>query len=172
MTGFVIGKGGKNLRHLESKTNTVIKVDKNEHDLAANATVVIAGTRENRREALVLILQNIHHKRALHTSTTETMEIPNQHVGRVIGKKGANVKAIQNLTGTCIDIHSLKGMEAILNPEGLAKCDITGSATQIEKAKEMIKLSVEGGDIAGAAYMAAFMFKLMTELKESVESSS
>ena len=164
----MIGKDGKNLRDVESKTGTRIKVDKNEHDKAANTKVIIAGKKENCEKAMVLIVQNIRRKTALHTATTETIEIPNQHCGRVIGRKGANVQAIQNLTGTRINIESQRErgiIDVFLNLEGPAKCEITGSAEQIEEAKKMIELSLEGSDIAGAAYIAAFMIKFIEELK-------
>ena len=156
---------------MESKTNTVLRVEKNEHDLAANATVLIIGKKEDRMKALNLIIQKINLKRALHTATTVTIEIPNEHCGRVIGKKGANVRAIQDLTGTRIQVESLKGLEAFM-PDAMAKCQITGTADQIEKAKEMIQKSVEGSDIAGAAYIAAFMLRFMKELKDEGFGSS
>ena len=171
VTGFVIGKNGKNLREVESKTNTVLKVEKNEHDLAENAKVLIIGKKEDCVKALKLIIQKINLKRALHTATTVTIEIPNQHCGRVIGKKGANVRAIQDLTGTRIQVESLKGFEAFM-PDAMAKCEITGTPDQIEKAKEMIQKSVEGSDIAGAAYITAFMLRFMKELKDEGFGSS
>jgi rRNA processing protein Krr1/Pno1 len=165
VAGFIIGKDGKNLRDVESKTGTVIKVEKNELDKTANTHVAIIGKEEDCcKKALVLIVQNIRRKTALHTATTEVMEIPNQHCGRVIGKKGANVQMIQSLTGTRINVQRQKGLEALL---GLpATCEITGSAEQIQKAKEMIEMSVEGSDIAEAALIAAFMVRFMKELQD------
>ena len=150
---------------MELKTDTRIRVEKRESDSAANTRVFVVGKKENCQKAVLLIVQNIRRKTVLHTATTETIEIPSQHCGRVIGRKGANVKAIQSLTGTRINIEQPKGLEALLNFEGVAKCEITGSAEQIEKAKEMIKLSLDGSDIAGAAFIAAFMVRFMKELK-------
>ena len=164
VAGFVIGRDGKNLRDVESKTDTRIRVEKKEVDTSANTRVVIMGKNENCQKALFLIVQNLRRKTALHTATTETIDIPSQHCGRVIGRKGANVRAIEKLTGTRINIEQLKGLDVFLNFEAVAKCKITGSAEQIEKAKEMIRKSVEGSDIAGAAFIAAFMLKFMKEM--------
>ncbi|CAI7988520.1 Insulin-like growth factor 2 mRNA-binding protein 3-B [Geodia barretti] len=164
VAGFVIGRDGKNRRVVESKTDTRIRVEKKEVDTAANTRVVIMGEKENCKKALFLIVQNLRRKTALHTATTETIDIPSQHCGRVIGRKGANVRAIENLTGTRINIEQLKGLDVFLNFEAVAKCKITGSAEQIEKAKEMVRKSVEGSDIAGAAFIAAFMLKFMKEM--------
>ena len=165
VAGFIIGKDGKNLRDVESKTGTDIKVQKNERDTAANTNVTIFGDKESCQKAFLQMVHNIRRKTALHTATTVTIQIPSQSCGRVIGKKGANVQAIQNLTGARIKIERRQGIEAMLNPDGPSNCEITGSADQIEKAKEMIQMSVEGEDIAQAASIAAMIMKMMKELK-------
>ena len=170
VAGFIIGKDGKNLRDVESKTKTVINVDKNELDKTANTKVLICGEQENCQKALRLIVQNIHRKTAIHTSTTETIMIPTQHYGRVIGRRGANIQAIQNLTGTRIEVHRRKGLDALINPD--SPCEITGSADDIERAKEMIEMSVKGSDIAQATVIAEFMVKFMEQLKAEGHTSA
>ncbi|CAI8016274.1 Tudor and KH domain-containing protein homolog [Geodia barretti] len=137
VAGFVIGRDGKNRRDVESKTDTRIRVEKKEGDTAANTRVIIMGEKENRQKALFLIVQNLRRKTALHTATTETIDIPNEDCGQVIGRKGANVRAIENLTGTRINIKQPNALDFFLRFE--VKCKITGSAEQIEKAKEMIR---------------------------------
>ena len=165
VAGFVIGKDGKNRREVESKTNTKICVERNERDKTANTKVLIQGDEENCQRALLLIVQNIRRKTALHTATTKTITIPNQHCGRVIGKGGANVKEIQSLTGTRINVKGRQGWDAILNPEEPATCEITGSSEQIEEAKKLIAKAVEGEDVAQNAFFAAFISALVQELK-------
>lgn len=163
VAGFIIGKDGKNRRDVESKTGTRIKVLKNEQDSTANTKVAILGDKESCERALLLIVQNIRRKTALHTATTEIIKIAN--AGKVIGKKGANVQAIQNLTGTRINIEKRQGLEAFLEPNSPVNCEITGSSDQIERAKELIQLSLDGDDIAHAAITAVFMLRFMKELK-------
>lgn len=168
-TGFIIGRDGKNRMDVESKTDTKIQVIKNERDLAANAQVMILGKKENCMMAMLLITQNIRRKMALHTSTTETIEIPSQHCGRVIGKGGSNVQTIEALTGTKINVinDKPKGFLELLTytPTGQAKCEIKGpSSEQIERAKEMIMLSVDGVNIANVTrFISQFMKELEAE---------
>ena len=156
VAGFVIGKDGKNLREVESKTDTNIHVDKDKRDKTANTKILIEGDKESCKRALLLILQNIRRKTALHTATTETITIPNEHCGRVVGKNGVNLHAIQDLTGARIKVPR-KSLDTVLNPKGLAKCEITGSSEQIAKAKELVSKAVEGCDIAQNAFFAAFV---------------
>ena len=80
----------------------------------------------------------------------------------MIGRGGANVQTIESITGARINIERQQGLEALLNPN--AKCEITGSADQIERAKELIQKSVDGEDVAQAAVIAGFVMKLMKEL--------
>ena len=144
------------------ETNTKIVVEKNEHDKSANTNVLILGEKEeNRDKALVLIYNNIRRKTALLTATTETIMIPSQLCGKVIGRKGSTVQAIQKMTGARIDIERKEGVEALL--DGPRKCTIKGSAEQIEKAKELIAEAQCGEDIAQAAAVAAAMIKFIKE---------
>ena len=166
VAGIIIGKEGKNRKEVESETDTKITVVKDESDTTANTNVLIQGSKENCEKALRLIVQNIRRKTALHTATTDTMMIPNQRLcGRVIGRGGANVRAIQNLTGTRIKVERKEGLEAVLDSDGPRRCEITGSPDQIKKAKELIAMALEGHDVAQAAVTAAFMVRLMKELK-------
>ena len=118
--------------------------------------VVIIGRKENCKKALLKILTNIRRKTAVQIAATETIEIQNRKMcGRVIGKNGANRKAIENISGARIKIEESTGLEAMLDPNGPRKCKITGSAEQIESAKELMELAQEGADIAQAAQIAA-----------------
>ena len=164
VAGIIIGRDGKNRMDVESETDTRIRVEKNQHDMSANTKVLIRGREENCKRAFCLIVQNIRRKTTLHISTTETMMIQNQKLcGRVIGREGANVQAIENLTGTRINIECKKGLEALLDGDGPRKCKITGLPDQIEDAKELITMALEGVDIAQV--IATFLVKLIKHLK-------
>ena len=171
VAGFIIGNDGKNLRDVESQTNTMILVHKNEQDKTANIEVLICGKRENCEKALILIAQNVHQKIALHTATTDTIMIPYHLCGKVIGRGGANMQAIQNLTGVRVQIERKEGLDAILDRDGPRKCEIKGSPQQIEKAKELIDMAQKGEDIAQAAFIAAFMVKMLEGLKKEKDST-
>ena len=167
VAGFIIGKDGKNLREVESQTNTKIVVHKNERDKTANTKVLICGKKENCEKALILIAHNVHQKITHRTATTETMVIPGHLCGKVLGRGGANVRVIQNLTGARIQIEHKEGLDAFLDHDRHHKCEIKGSPEQIEKAKELIDMAQKGEDIAQAAFLATFMVKLLQELKDS-----
>ena len=87
--------------------------------------------------------------------------IPSQLCGKVIGRKGSTVQAIQKISGARIDIERKEGFEAL--QDGPRKCTIKGSAEQIEKAKELIAMAQRGEDIAQAAAVAAAMIKFLKE---------
>ena len=161
-TGIIIGKEGKNIRRIESETNTRIKVDSNRSDRSANATIVIRGTEENCKKALFMLVRHVSEKIAMHTATTETIVIPSRKLcARVIGKGGSTRKAIQKASGAFIKI-----FDALLDPEGPRECKITGSAEQIERAKELIEMAQQGTNIAKAAQIAVYTTNLMKEFKK------
>ena len=167
-TGMVIGKEGKNIRQVESETNTIIKVIERfeQAQLSRNATVAIIGSEENCRRALCIILQNLRRKIFQHLATTETMTIPNHLVGRVIGKGGSTCNAIEKLSGARVKVESREdlGLESLLDDSRI--CKITGMAEHIEEAKELIKRAMQGADIVQEATFAAIMVKLIKLFKE------
>ena len=134
---------------MESETNTTIKVHPNQLDPGANATVVITGTEDNCEKAFFMILRHVSEKIAMRTATTETIMIPSRKLcARVIGRGGSTRRAIENVSGARIKIDEKKGLDALLDPEGPRECKISGSAEQIETAKELIEKAQRGTDIA------------------------
>ena len=79
---MMIGKDGKNIRQVESETNTSIKViERSEQaQLSRNTTVAIIGSEENCKRALYIILENLRRKIFQQLATTETIQIPNHLV--------------------------------------------------------------------------------------------
>ena len=158
---MVIGKDGKNIRQVESETNTSIKFERSEQaQLSRNTTVAIIGSEENCKRALYIILENLRRKIFQHLATTETIQIPNHLVGRVIGKGGSTCNAIEKLSGARVKVESKDlGLEPLLDDS--RSCKITGMAEHIEEAKELIKRAMQGADIVQQATSAAIMDKLI-----------
>ena len=158
---MVIGGDGKNIRQVESETNTIIKV--NQHSrakLTRNAKVIIEGSEQNCKKALFIILENLKKKISQYLATTETIPIPNQKMaGRVIGKGGSTRNAIEKLSGARVNIEEREGLQALLDNSRI--CKITGMAEQIEHAKELIQEAMQGVDIVQKATFAAKMVTLM-----------
>lgn len=165
---MVIGMEGKNIRQVECETNTSIKVLKRGHTrFNEDAKVTILGSEQNCKKALCIIHANLDKKISQVLATTETITIPNQMVGRVIGKGGLILNAIEKLSGAQVEIER-KGLGAQRN------CKMTGMAEEIEKAKEWIQRAIKGVDVVQKATLAtmvkfeekASLAEIMAKLEE------
>ena len=168
--GLVIGTGGKNIREVERLTNTIIKVDRGAGLLGGeNRRVLVVGSEENCKKALLTILQNIQKRVNEHTAGAKTISVPEKYVGKVIGKGGATISTIKTISGAQdIKFDERKtGLEAMLQTE--RNCHIHGSEEAIEKAEKLIRLAMIGENIvAGATFAAIFMelLKMGVECQE------
>lgn len=157
--GLVIGTQGKNIREVERLTNTIIKVDRGSGLLGGgNRRVLVVGSEENCKKALLIILKNLKRRVDEHTAGVKTISVPNSCVGRIIGKGGATINTIKSISGAQdIKFDDRKtGLEAMLQTE--RKCYIHGSEEAMEKAEKLIRLAMTGKDIvAGATFAAIFM---------------
>ena len=168
--GLVIGREGRNIQEVERLTNTSIKVMRDDGRASGNKRVIIYGSEENQKKALVLILNRLKKRVSQHTAKTEIIDIPEAMVGKVIGKGGQTKSAIKSLSGV-VDIKfedRPQGLATFLNPS--RKCMITGSEEEIEKAKQLIDLAMQGGDIVMGATLAALIVelgRLGVEIEES-----
>ena len=162
---MVIGRDGKNIRQVESETNTSIKVDQPSYaQLSQNARVIIVGSEHNCKKALCIILENLRKKISQQLATTKTMTIPGHKAGRVIGKGGSTLNAIEKLTGARVNIEKREGLEALLDDSRI--CKITGMAEEIKEAEELIQEAMQGEDIVQKATFVAIMVMLMKQFKE------
>ena len=168
--GLVIGTGGKNIREVERLTNTIIKVDRGSGLHAGeNRRVMVVGSEENCKKALLIILKNVKRRVDEHTAGVKTISVPENCVGRIIGKGGATISTIKSISGAQdIKFDDKKtGFEALLQTE--RKCYIHGSEEAIGKAERLIRLAMTGEDIvAGATFAAIFMelLKMGVECQE------
>lgn len=158
--GLVIGKDGKNILEVERATNTSIKVDSRKGSLGDERYAMITGSAENCKRAFLMITQRLQRRVYLHTATSETIKVPDNMVGRIIGKSGITIEGIKSLSGANDIKFSDKpvGLQGLLNTE--RDCTITGSHEEIEEAKKLIHRVLDGEDIVTGAYLAALMMKL------------
>ena len=141
LTGRIIGKEGANIKEVEEKTRTKIKIlSKKSSSLHENGKAIIAGSKGNCKKALDLILKNVQKQIAALLRVSETILIPEGYCGKVIGTKGSTLHAIEAISGARIKIYQ-EGLERLLNS---GTCTITGSPKQISKAKELIQKAQEG----------------------------
>ena len=157
--GLVIGTGGKNIHEVEQLTNTIIHVDRGSGLLGGgNRQVLVIGSEENCKKALLIILKNVERRVDEHFEGIKMISVPESCVGRIIGKGGATIAAIKSISGAqYIKFDNRKtGLEAMLQTE--RKCYIYGSEEAMEKAEKLIRLAMTGKDIvAGATFAAIFM---------------
>ena len=155
----MIGTGGKNIREVERLTNTIINVDRGWGLLGGgNRRVLVVGSEENCKKALLIILKNVKSQVDEHIEGVKTISVPNSCVGRIIGKGGATIATIKSISGAQdIKFDDRKtGLEAMLQTE--RKCYIHGSEEAMEKAEKLICLAMTDEDIvAGATFAAIFM---------------
>ena len=162
---MVIGREGKNIAQVQSETNTIIKVDQPSHaQLGQNTRVIIVGSEQNCKKALCRILENLKKKIFQQLATTETMTIPGQMAGKVIGKGGSTLNAIEKLSGARVNIEKREGLEALLDDSRI--CKITGMAEEIKEARELILKAMQGVDVVQKATFAAIMVTLMKYFEE------
>ena len=162
--GLVIGRDGRNIREVELATNTIIKMERDYGPgLGGNKRGVIRGSEENQKKALQMILNRLKKRVDLHTARVETVQIPEDKVGLVIGRGGQTINAIKTLSGV-VDIKiddRLPGLASFsLFAPSTRSCTITGSEKDIEKAKQLIDLAVKGGNIVVGDTLAALIADL------------
>ena len=158
--GLLVGRDGKNIQEVQDETNTSIKVPpkRKNADISENVPVAIVGSEENKKKALLLMLQNLKQRIEKRISTSETIVIPNSKLaGLVIGKSGSNRRMVEQMSGAKLRID---------NPEAGSlekerKCVIRGTAEQIEEAKELVKLAMKGVDISKAVEVVSIFQKLV-----------
>ena len=160
--GLVIGAGGKNIREVERLTNTSIKVDGGPGLFGGqNRKVLVVGSEENCKKAILMIMKNIQRRVDEHTAGAKTISVPESSVEKSIGKCGATISASTSLSGA----HDIKfedqetGLEALLQTE--RQCYIHGSEEAIEKAERLIRLAMAGEDIVAGATFAAIFIELL-----------
>ena len=142
--GLVIGREGKNILEVERATNTIIKLDPHSSSLGDKRKGTVIGSKDNCKKAVLMIAEKLSRKVSMHTATSETISVPSDKVGLIIGKGGVTVQAIRQLSGAQ-DIKfserpkGLEGLESLFDPNLKRECTITGSHEEIEKAKKYVR---------------------------------
>ena len=170
--GLVIGTGGKNIREVEQLTNTSIKLVGNSGLYGAkNRKVFVKGSEENCKQALLMIMKRVKKRIDEHIAGAKTISIPENRVGKVIGKNGATISAIRAISHAQeVKIEDrTTGLQAMLKSE--RQCHIHGTEEAIEMAEKLIQLAVRGEDIVAAATLVAVidqLSKMGVECEEDV----
>ena len=114
--------------------------------------VILLADKHNREFALLLLIYAIRLKGELPTTISQTIEVPNRRMS------GHNKQAVECFTNTQITIEEkcLRDDKVLLDSDGLIKYHITGPADQIDRAKELIHMSIKGDKITNAEFTVKF----------------
>jgi far upstream element-binding protein len=74
----------------------------------------------------------------------EEMHVPGEHTGRIIGRQGATIRVIQELSGAHVDI------ERENDVTGRRLMRITGTREQIEACKVYLNMKMNGESLPSA----------------------
>jgi len=125
--GAIIGKGGESIRAITQKTHARIDVHRKDNPGATEKAITINGTPEACGKAVNAILEIVREEdrnARMAAGTWNDDEVPlkilahNSLIGRLIGKEGRNLKAVQEKVDTKIAIsNSMADMHSYANAE-------------------------------------------------------
>eukprot|EP00041_Stephanoeca_diplocostata_P029828 m.888883 g.888883 ORF g.888883 m.888883 type:complete len:601 (-) comp23640_c0_seq6:2298-4100(-) len=126
--GAILGRGGATIRMFEEKSKASLKLD--------GQKLIIQGTKEqvSTAQALVTALLEGGPIKPSAAPGEELAEVacPAAAIGAIIGKGGADIKALQESTGARVEV-----------PRGLNVCWVVGKPDAVKKAKKIIKDKVD-----------------------------
>ena len=165
--GLVIGRQGATLKDLQQRTNTRITCPRDQS--GDTRSVFIQGSRDEDIEEAKRLIDNIvqtgsstgqpaqqspygdrdqmngggmSSSRDFNQRETETMQVPNDRIGSIIGRGGETIKSIKE-SSQCHRIEVDK-----MNTQGETRLiTLTGGRDAIQKAKELIMNVVDGGNM-------------------------
>ncbi|GAB5365453.1 hypothetical protein AAMO2058_001059400 [Amorphochlora amoebiformis] len=162
LVGRVIGRSGQTIRWLENKTKCKIQIDQN-FPPGHPRKIQITGSRGDMENAVKIVSDTMHNgppDESMQTPTatagavagpkvkiaagsgpevSETIDCPQNLVGRVIGRGGETIRDLQDRSGCNIQIDQNF-------PQGVPrKISVTGKQSLVQAAVTMIKDVMENG---------------------------
>jgi far upstream element-binding protein len=148
-TGGLIGRGGSVIKWLRNASMCGINIQNN-NEVPPGATVRIVtlqGTQSQIDHAEQLILQKLsevntasnQNRMSMGGPNTQTTQVsvPQEHVGRIIGKAGSHLKHIREQTGC--NVHVEKGQPG----DQLRTVTFNGTLQQIQQAQYLISAKMQ-----------------------------
>ncbi|XP_032230790.1 tudor domain-containing 6-like [Nematostella vectensis] len=139
VSGVIIGRGGANIKKIQKETGTYINFkdddEPKEKDFGANRTpsertIVIKGEREKARKAELIIKKIVAEQPR---QLTEEYLIPQAACGKIIGRGGATIRHLCQVSGARIVVDRSE-----IRPDVPRKCTVTGTVDQIANAKGLL----------------------------------
>jgi far upstream element-binding protein len=150
--GSIIGTKGMIIQDIQARTGCQAKVNQ-DFPPGVPRQMEFRGTKATMTAGLELVKRILEFGPAsIHANTmfggpqiTTMMDCPITIVGKVIGTGGQTIKEIQSKSGAKVQIHQ------DFPPEQPRKLEITGSASAVGSAVQMIQTIMTGGNINGLA---------------------
>lgn len=151
--GRVIGKAGASIRVMQNLSGAHIDVPQQCEPGTRIRKVKIIGKKSQLDYCRSLILQKCNPEAAEEaivlptdgSATSKIVHVPNDMVGKIIGKGGATIRQLQDLSGAHVDV-----AKAPLGNEPTRRVTLTGSYEQVEKCNEYIEMKLAGQSLPGA----------------------
>ena len=152
----VLGRGGSNIREIQVKTDTVIKV-RDELETEEHRIVSIRGSPDSTQEAEILI-QKILSQRVGQTEIC-VVTVPSRTVGRIVGCNGGVIWKIGNKTGCKVEVEVLD--------HGKSRIHLMGSTDGVHTARNIIQQKVKESDIKDLTFGKIGAFDIFTASKKN-----
>ncbi|KAJ0395015.1 hypothetical protein ATCC90586_003665 [Pythium insidiosum] len=144
--GLIIGRAGATIKAIQFRTGTSINIPQTADPSHPNMRLVtVNGTREAKelaRTEIMSIINEDPNSRHGPVGNTIYMQVPNDRVGVVIGKRGETVKGMQDRYGVRIQIPTVP--DAGSNPS-VRTISISGPQDACFRAKEEIDMVILNG---------------------------
>ena len=140
--GAIIGPRGDNIKRLESQFCCRVHVDKHSEPNPDGTREVrvdsdwIEAIQDCRRDIDGMI-QQLKPANGAESGASDTMSVPKEHLGKVIGPGGENVRWVQKESNCNVTVDKSDG------PDPMREIKIEGTKEGIEKAKQMIQKMVD-----------------------------
>eukprot|EP01147_Barroeca_monosierra_P006403 gene6403-283_t len=146
----VVGQDGSNMQQLEAMSGAQITVPAECDPGTGYRTFTIRGSAESVRYCKHMLEQKLREDlgqaapaATAAPATAETLTrvtyIPNDHVGRVIGRQGATIRQIQELSGAHMDI-----AKECRPGQNQREVTVSGTPAQVQLCEELIHKKVAG----------------------------
>jgi far upstream element-binding protein len=143
--GLIIGRGGETIRDLQERSGCHINIVGEQKSVNGLRPVNLIGSPQAAALAKELILEIVasDEKGAAPVVSNEkindSIRVPSDAVGLVIGKGGETIKEIQASTGCKVNVSQPEGPNAVDREIGLV-----GTRDSIERAKQAIEERISG----------------------------
>ena len=138
LVGFVIGRQGNKVKELEKQTSTKIRF----REAKDGKVAMVTGKKEDverAKEAIVMMIKERNEKKRV---KSVDVAVPNYAIGRLIGRQGQNIGAMQKESGARIVVDNNRGSGPV------RMCTISGTTEQVSRAVAMVQQSIAESEAA------------------------